>query len=90
MSVEAAAGAKQPVQGRLYWPTGSVEPLAQTPIDSASIYDLVVVGAGFTGLWAAWHATRAGMRRVLVLDAQSVGAGASSRNAGYLTPSFSA
>jgi glycine/D-amino acid oxidase-like deaminating enzyme len=89
MGVEAAASVKRPVQGRLFWPAGSVGPPPPTPIDGG-IYDLVIVGAGFTGLWAAWHAANAGIDRVLVLDADSVGAGASSRNAGYLTPSFSA
>jgi glycine/D-amino acid oxidase-like deaminating enzyme len=90
VSVEADPDLKRPVQGRLYWPAGSLEPLPQTPIDPAVAYDLVIVGAGFTGLWAAWHAKKAGIDRVLVLDADSIGAGASSRNAGYLTPSFSA
>jgi glycine/D-amino acid oxidase-like deaminating enzyme len=45
--------------------------------------DVVVVGAGFVGASTAWWARRAG-RRVLVLDAQRVAAGATGRSTGFL------
>ena len=45
--------------------------------------DVVVIGAGYTGLTAAMTIARAG-RRVLVLDAQAAGGGASSRNGGQV------
>lgn len=45
--------------------------------------DVAIVGAGFTGLSAALVLARAG-RSVLVLDAQDVGQGASSRNGGMV------
>jgi glycine/D-amino acid oxidase-like deaminating enzyme len=46
--------------------------------------DVVVVGAGFTGLWTAFHLVRADPRlRVVILEAAVVGAGASSRNGGW-------
>jgi glycine/D-amino acid oxidase-like deaminating enzyme len=49
--------------------------------------DLVVIGAGLTGLSAAYHAlvARPGAR-VVVLEAERVGHGASSRSTGMLTP----
>ncbi len=51
--------------------------------------DLVVVGAGFSGLWAAIHAaTDHPGRRVAVVEAESVGFGASSRNGGFLEASL--
>ncbi|MEO0372410.1 MAG: FAD-binding oxidoreductase, partial [Pseudomonadota bacterium] len=45
--------------------------------------DVCIVGAGFTGLSAALHLAEAG-RRVVVLEAQRVGFGASGRNGGQL------
>ena len=51
--------------------------------------DLVVVGAGFTGLWAAHHALdRDPGRDVLVLDASGPGDGASGRNGGFCDASI--
>jgi glycine/D-amino acid oxidase-like deaminating enzyme len=49
----------------------------------ASAYDVVVVGAGFTGLRAALTLLRAG-RSVAVFDKEAPGFGASRRNAGFL------
>lgn len=45
--------------------------------------DLVVVGAGFTGLAAALEAAQAGAR-VVVLEAQTIGHGGSGRNVGLV------
>ena len=49
--------------------------------------DLAVIGGGLTGLSAAYHALTAnpGMR-VVVLESERIGHGASSRNTGMLTP----
>ncbi|MFD5746098.1 NAD(P)/FAD-dependent oxidoreductase [Streptomyces sp. NPDC127033] len=49
--------------------------------------DLVIVGGGLTGLWAAYHAAveRPGAR-ISVLEAEEVGYGASGRNGGWLSP----
>ncbi len=49
--------------------------------------EVCIVGAGFAGVSAAYHLARAG-RRVIVLDAQRVGWGASGRNGGQLHPGF--
>jgi sarcosine oxidase subunit beta len=45
--------------------------------------DLVVVGAGTIGGWAATFAAEAGLKRVVVLERGLVGGGASSRAAGH-------
>jgi gamma-glutamylputrescine oxidase len=49
--------------------------------------DLAVIGGGFTGLSAAYHALLADPgKRVVVLEGERAGNGASSRNTGMLTP----
>jgi glycine/D-amino acid oxidase-like deaminating enzyme len=54
------------------------------PLDGDDSADVVVVGAGFTGLWTAVHLLGLDPgRRVVVLDAHGVGHGASGRNGGW-------
>jgi glycine/D-amino acid oxidase-like deaminating enzyme len=49
--------------------------------------DVVIVGAGFTGLSAALHLAEAGLS-VVVLEAKEIGWGASGRNGGQVNPAF--
>jgi gamma-glutamylputrescine oxidase len=53
------------------------------PLRGQVAADVCVVGAGYTGLSAALHLARAG-RRVVVVEAQRVGFGASGRNGGQV------
>ena len=69
-------------QERTYWldtvsmPRGTDGPLPEA-------VDVVVIGAGFTGLSAARTIAKHGAR-VAVLEAKSIGWGASSRNGGMV------
>ena len=70
------------VQELNYWlttvqmPTPPAQPLPETA-------DVAVIGAGFTGLSAALALAKRGAR-VIVLDSQTIGWGASSRNGGMV------
>src|SRR4051794_14652664 len=47
--------------------------------------DVVVVGGGYTGLWAAWHVLEAEPdARVVILEADRCGFGPSGRNGGFV------
>ncbi len=62
---------------------------AQPPLRGQHDADLLIVGAGFTGLWAAHHALdRDPERDVLVVDASGPGDGASGRNGGFCDASI--
>ncbi|WP_148573625.1 NAD(P)/FAD-dependent oxidoreductase [Nocardioides caldifontis] len=65
------------------------ERTAPEPLVGATTADLVVVGGGLTGLWAAIVALdEAPGRRVVVLESGHVGAGASGRNGGFVSDSL--
>jgi glycine/D-amino acid oxidase-like deaminating enzyme len=67
----------------------TVEPYAipTTPISAS--YDLLIVGAGFTGLWTGILAqSRYPSLKIAILDANSVGFGGSGRNGGFLHASL--
>lgn len=70
------------------WYVASTEPAAdRDPLDADRRCDLAIVGAGFTGLWAALTAAQAGLD-VVVLDAHRAGFGASGRNGGQVGSGF--
>src|SRR6266581_2148668 len=64
----------------------AVEPLPETsPLEGDRRADVVVVGAGYTGLSAALHLAERGVD-VVVLDAAEPGWGGSGRNGGQVIP----
>jgi gamma-glutamylputrescine oxidase len=58
---------------------------AHPPLEGARRADVVVIGAGYTGLSTALNLAKAG-RDVVVLEANKVGWGASGRNGGQIHP----
>ena len=65
-----------------------MEEATETPALSGIIdADVVIVGAGFTGLSAALHLAEAG-QAVVVVESQKIGWGASGRNGGQVNPAF--
>jgi glycine/D-amino acid oxidase-like deaminating enzyme len=67
-----------------YWleEAGAVAPAP--PLAGDREADVVVVGGGFTGLWAAWHVKQLRPEaRVVLLEAGTCGQGPSGRNGGF-------
>lgn len=63
---------------------GMPAPRAALPGDRQ--YDVVIVGAGYTGLWTAYYLKKAQPDlRVVVLESEFAGFGASGRNGGWLS-----
>ncbi len=72
---------------RSFWLEGA--PAPRPALRERMRADVVVVGAGFTGLWTALALTRGpGAPRVVVCEAETVGYGASGRNGGFVDASL--
>ena len=66
----------------------TAEPLREFPVLSGECQaDVVIIGAGYTGLSAAHHVAKSGLAPV-VLEANRPGWGASGRNGGVITAKF--
>ena len=51
--------------------------------------DVCIIGAGYTGLWAAWYLKQLSPeRQVIVLEKEFAGFGASGRNGGFVSNGF--
>ncbi|NNF24027.1 MAG: FAD-binding oxidoreductase [Rhodobacteraceae bacterium] len=70
------------------WYAASTElPPKRAPLTTARTADVAIVGAGFTGLWAALELARRGVD-VVVLEAHRAAFGASGRNGGQVGSGF--
>jgi glycine/D-amino acid oxidase-like deaminating enzyme len=72
-----------------YWLDTENRPPARTAFEGYSKVDLVIVGGGFTGLWAAVEAALQNPdQRVVVLEGGRIADGASGRNGGFVSASL--
>ncbi len=84
-SVPAAASA---AHAPSYYAASGLPQPQRAPLLGSAEADVVVIGAGYTGLSSALHLAEAGFK-VVVLEAAKVGWGASGRNGGQLVHSYS-
>ncbi|MBI5354568.1 MAG: FAD-dependent oxidoreductase [Chloroflexi bacterium] len=72
-----------------FWLDDPAKPTPAPPLIENIQADLVIVGAGFTGLWSALIAKQTNPERdVVLLEAGEVGIGASGRNGGFVASSL--
>ena len=72
-----------------FWMDDPQKPNTESALTSSISTDLVVIGAGFTGLWTALLAKEADLsREVVLLEAEETALGASGRNGGFLEASL--
>ena len=77
-------------QPDLYWlDSDPLEPLPHSALVGEVHADLLIVGAGYTGLWAAILAKEEDPNRsVVIVEMRETGAGASGRNGGFCNSSL--
>jgi glycine/D-amino acid oxidase-like deaminating enzyme len=83
MTAAAYAGAEP----RPYWLAQPDAPDPGPPLEADDEADLVVIGGGLTGLWAALLALEEG-RDVVLLEGERIAFGASGRNGGFMDASL--
>jgi glycine/D-amino acid oxidase-like deaminating enzyme len=72
-----------------YWLAASPAGPPRPPLRGATVADVAIVGAGFTGLWTAIALTDTDPSlRVVVVEQETVGFGASGRNGGFCQASL--
>jgi glycine/D-amino acid oxidase-like deaminating enzyme len=72
-----------------FWLDDPTRPTAEPALTSDIATDLLVIGAGFTGLWTALLAKEENpAREVTILEAGEVASGASGRNGGFMDASI--
>lgn len=75
-----------PNGGVSYWYSSTELPKYRAPLPGDRDADVCIVGAGFTGLWAAYYLKRAQPDlRIVILEREFAGFGASGRNGGWLS-----
>lgn len=76
-------------ENKVYWTDSPDAPRPNPALATDITTGLVIVGGGFTGLWAALQAKEAQPdRQITVLDARCPGFGGSSRNGGFCEASL--
>lgn len=74
---------------RPFWIDRDDHPASCSPLSGQVNADLVIVGGGLTGLWAAISAREANPESsVVLLEAKSIAFGASGRNGGFISESL--
>jgi len=72
-----------------FWTDRPDRPTPHPPLDAPTTTDLLVIGAGFTGLWTAICAKHEKPQRdVLLIDASTIAHGGSGRNGGFISASL--
>src|SRR5690349_16330015 len=72
-----------------FWLDHPARPAPAPPLTKDIGTELLIIGAGFTGLWTALQAKQENLERdVVVLEAGEVATGASGRNGGFMDASI--
>jgi glycine/D-amino acid oxidase-like deaminating enzyme len=72
-----------------FWYADIGMPARRSPLRGDDVADICIIGAGYTGLWTAWYIKEANpAARIIIVEKEFAGFGASGRNGGWLTGGF--
>jgi len=88
-ALTAPRSAVADAEPRPFWTDRAGAPAPRPPLTGHLSADLVIIGGGFTGLWAAIEArARFPEWSVVLLEGRGIGQGASTRNGGFISASL--
>ncbi len=89
VSATPAVDALRDAEPRVFWTDRDDAPEPAAHLTGPTTCDVLVIGGGFTGLWAAIEARSADPSAdVVLIDAEQVAFGASGRNGGFVSESL--
>lgn len=72
-----------------FWYADIGLPAPRPPLQGDTEADVCIIGAGYTGLWTAWYLRQhAPTLKIVIVEREFAGFGASGRNGGWLTGGF--
>jgi len=72
-----------------FWHDSLQESLAPRPLPAGQNFDVLILGAGYTGLWTALYLLRQKPEiRIAIIEKEIAGFGASGRNGGWCSALF--
>lgn len=87
-TVVAKNDTSSPHAGKSYWLRDFGEYVPNCDLRGNLKCDVLVIGGGITGISTAWHAAMDGLGKVVLLESEVIGFGASGRAAGWIMPQF--
>lgn len=89
LNADPLAGAERASDLSFWHATVDDDLTPRAPLDGTTDADVAIIGGGLTGLWTAWYLLqRDPGLRILVLEAEIAGFGASGRNGGWCSALF--
>ena len=77
-----------PHAGKSFWIRDFGAYSSNPDLDTDIHCDILVIGGGIAGLSSAWHAAKSGLGKVVLIESEVIGFGASGRAAGWIMPQF--
>ncbi|KTE00742.1 hypothetical protein ATE68_15720 [Sphingopyxis sp. H038] len=77
-----------PHAGKSFWIRDFGDYSPNRDLDTDLQCDILVIGGGIAGLSSAWHAAKSGLGKVVLIESEIIGFGASGRAAGWIMPQF--